>query len=455
MQATVNLIYLSKLCLIVALGGFLFGFDTAVISGTISQVKEQFSLDAVTSGWYVSCALAGSIAGVITAGLLSDKYGRRKMLIVAALLFSISALGCIIAPDFNWLVASRFIGGIGVGFASILSPMYISEVAPANLRGRLVSLYQLAITVGILVAYFSNAYLLNFRVSDSFSSISFFQDSWRLMLGAEFVPAVIFCALLFFVPRSPRWLIQKNLHVEARSVLQNISPKSNADEEISIIEKSIGEVKSSWSDLFSANVKVALLAGVTLSLFVQFSGINAIIYYGPEIFERAGFELSDALGGQVSIGIVNVLFTLLAIYKIDFWGRKKLLVVGSVGVIGSLLVIAALFAFEVNQGWLLITFLLIFIASFAFALGPVNWVVLSEIFPNRVRAKAMAVASMSIWLGTLMVGQLFPLMLEKLGSGGTFLAFAVICTPLLFITLKLLPETKGKSLEEIERLWSD
>jgi len=453
MQSNVNLVYLSKLCIIVALGGFLFGFDTAVISGTISLVTDQFSLDAVSLGWFVSCALAGSIFGVITAGLLSDKYGRRNMLIVAAILFFISALGCAISTDYNWLVISRFVGGVGVGFASILSPMYISEIAPAHLRGRLVSLYQLAITVGILIAYFSNSYLLNLHSTANLPETLFFSDSWRMMLGAEVIPALVFCVLLFFVPKSPRWLVQKGLHDEAKTVLQKISNEENVDKQLTEIEGSIQHESGTWSELFSSGVRMALLAGVLLSLFVQFSGINAIMYYGPEIFERAGFSLSDALGDQIIIGVVNVLFTLLAIYKIDDWGRKKLLLVGSIGVISSLLVIAALFIFDINQGGLLLGFLLFFIASFAFALGPVNWVILSEIFPNRIRARAMATASMSVWIGTLLVSQLFPLMLDSLGTGGTFLAFALICTPLLIVTLKLLPETKGKSLEEIEQLW--
>ena len=454
-QTHLNTVYLSKLCFIVALGGFLFGFDTAVISGTISLVTDQFSLDAVTSGLYVSCALAGCMLGVVTAGLLSDRFGRKKMLIISGVLFLLSALGCMVASNFDWLIISRFIGGIAVGFASILSPMYISEISPAHMRGRLVSLYQLAITIGILTAYFSNSFLLNLHETIILPQSIIFTDPWRMMLGAELVPALCFIVLLFFVPRSPRWLIQQNFRSEAQKVLQKIANKTDVDYQISEIEASLKHETGGFKELVSLKVRRALFVGIILSLFVQFSGINAIIFYGPDIFERAGFTLSDALGGQVSIGVVNVLFTLLAIYKIDDWGRKKLLLIGSIGVITSLLVIALLFWLELDQAWLLISFLLIFIASFACALGPVNWVILSEIFPNKVRSKAMAVASLSVWFGTMLVGQFFPIMIEKFGSSGTFLAFAIISMPLLIIIMKLLPETKDKTLEEIERLWDN
>ncbi|WP_231426925.1 sugar porter family MFS transporter [Pedobacter sp. Leaf250] len=449
--------YLYLVCLVAALGGFLFGFDTAVISGTISLVKGDFGLDAVSEGWFVSCALLGCIVGVSVSGKLSDRYGRKIVMILSAFLFLISAIGCMYATSFSGLIIFRLVGGIGIGVASMVSPLYISEFAPSRLRGTMVSLYQLALTIGIVAAYFSNAYLAD-HAGDHFdgsqSARIFSEEVWRAMLGLGGVPALIFLISLFLVPESPRWLLIKGKTDLAEKILIKIDGEPAARREVNaFLSQNENDADESLKTLFKPVYRKALWIGLLLPFLSQVCGINAVIYYGPRILEQAGFTLNNALGGQVTIGLINVIFTFVAIFTVDKWGRKPLLYIGIGGAVISLIIIGILFQLGVISGpWILI-FILAFIACFAFSFGPVCWVVIGEIFPNGIRGKAMSLATLTLWIGNFFVGQLTPLMLEGLGSAWTFWIFAICCSPALYLTWKLIPETKGRSLEEIDAHW--
>ncbi len=454
-----NKAYLLFITLAAALGGFLFGYDTAVISGTIGFVKFQFGLSTAMEGWFVSSALVGCITGVAFAGELSDRFGRKRSLIFSGLMFSISVVGCALSASNTELIIFRMIGGIGVGIASMLSPLYISEVSPARIRGRMVALYQFAITIGILCAYFANAIMLN--LSESLTSLNpsgiwhklLVEEVWRGMFGTELIPAILFFLVMFFVPSSPRWLVSKDRKEEAGRILERINDREFAQRELASIQEAVSkEEKGSWSVLFQKGIRVALFAGMGLAILSQFTGINAIIYYGPRIMEEAGIQLSNALGGQVIIGIVNVVATLVAIMRIDKYGRKKLMLGGITGMFISLIVVGFLFLSGHTQGVLLLIFILTFIASFAIGYGPVIWVLLSEIYPTRVRGRAMSVATLTLWVGTAIVGQVVPWMLDVLTPAVTFFIFALCCIPVPFI-LRKIPETKGLSLEEIENSW--
>lgn len=450
--------YLFGLAIVAAMGGFLFGYDTAIISGTLSFVKTQFSLNSIAEGWYVSSAIVGCILGVAGAGFLSDKFGRKLSLLLAAFLFFVSALGCAITPSQSFLIVARLIGGMGVGIASMLSPLYISEISPPRIRGRLVALYQFAITLGILFAYFANSWLVNRSVSGDLAYTGimdtiFVSEVWRGMLGSETIPALLFFILVLMIPESPRWLTLKGQEVKARYVLTRVNGSQKAKAEIESIKATIGEKAESLKVMAKKGYLFPLIIGAALALLTQVSGINAIIYYGPSILNEAGFKLSDALGGQVIIGITNVVFTLIAIWKIDQIGRRPLLIFGVSGILVFLITIGFLFFFGVDSGYLLLVFILLFIACFAFSYGPVIWVLLAEIYPTRYRGRAMSVATLTLWVGTTFVGQMTPWFLENLKPHGTFWLFALMTLPALYISIKLLPETKGKTLEEIEKFW--
>lgn len=449
--------YLIFIALTAAFGGFLFGYDTAVISGTISLVKQQFLLSTLMEGWFVSSALVGCILGVILAGEMSDRFGRKASLIVSGLLFCASAFGCALCGSHTELILFRLVGGLGIGIASMLSPMYISEVSPAHIRGRMVALYQLAICLGIVAAYFVNAWLMNISSGASASAglwhKLFVSEVWRAMFGASAIPALFFFVAMFFVPESPRWFAAKGNDEKASHILFKINGKEVAKKELSSIKEALQkEENGSWKVLFHPGIRIAMFAGIVLSLLSQFTGINAIIYYGPRIMEEAGLKLSDALGGQVVIGLVNALATVFAIWKIDQYGRKKLLNLGITGMFFALLAVGFLFLIHKTEGIWLLALIIIYIAFFAISYGPVIWVLLSEIYPTKVRGRAMSVATLMLWVGTAIIGQVVPWMLETLTPAVTFFIFALCCIPVP-LTLRLIPETKGKSLENIEKAW--
>lgn len=453
--------YLLLVCFVAALGGFLFGFDTAVISGVVTFVKGEFSMSAAMEGWFVSSALLGCIIGVAAAGKLSDSFGRKKVMLLSAVLFTVSAVGCMLSGSESLLVGYRILGGLGIGVASMVSPLYISEFSPAHLRGRMVTLYQLAITIGILSAYFSNAWLLGLSTRGTVGAGAgggFWHwivqaHVWRAMLGMGVIPAMLFLICLFFIPESPRWLLMMHRDEKAKKLLGKVNDPETALVEARNISASFIHEKKDFKELLSPVYRTALVIGLLLPFLSQLSGINAVIYYGPRILDEAGFTLGNAFGGQVTIGLINVFFTFVAIFTVDKWGRKPLLYLGVSLAIVALVTIGVLFKLQVTEGPWILLMILVYIASFAFSFGPVCWVIIGEIFPTSVRGRAMGLATLSLWVANFFVGQLTPMMLDGVGPAGTFWVFAVLSAPTLWLTWKLIPETKGKSLEEIETYW--
>ena len=450
--------YVVFLAVVAAIGGILFGYDTAVISGTTEIVKMQFGLSTGGDGWYVGCALIGSIAGVLVAGMLSDFLGRKKTMLISALLFSISAIGCAVCGDFAQLVIFRIVGGVGIGIVSIVSPIYISEVAPAHVRGTMVSFYQLFITIGFLLAYLVNYLILKGATLDSadpaLGARMFNNEYWRGMLGCETIPDLLFLLVIFFIPESPRWLIVKGQDGRAAEILQRIyGSEAEAAEGMAATKASIaGEVKTEWKVLLEPGILFAVLIGSAIAILGQFMGVNAVLYYGPKIFADAGFE--DPLFSTVLVGVVNMLTTVIALLIIDKVGRKKLVWWGVGGMIFCLLMIGLYFlpATNLPTGFML-TFFLLYVFCTAISISAVVFVLLSEMYPNRVRGLAMSIAGFALWVGTYLIGQLTPWMLENLTPAGTFFLFAFMCLPYLWIMYRHVPDTTGKSLEEIEQYW--
>ncbi len=436
-----NSAFLILASVVAALGGLLFGFDTAVISGTTPFIQPFFHLNDVGLGWTVSSLLIGCIVGVMIAGRPGDLFGRRRTLMVAALLFVVSAIGSALSGELWVFITFRFFGGIAVGTASMLSPMYISEISPGARRGALVSLNQLAIVIGILIAFFSNYLLVGVGV-----------DNWRWMLSVMGLPALLFFFSLLFVPASPRWLVQKGKTKEAFDVLSRINGEDQAKLELKDIEESIAKEVGTYREVFSKELRPILLIGVLLAIFQQMTGINSIMYYAPIIFQKIGNGTSSALMQTIAVGAVNLTFTIVSLKLIDRWGRKPLLIVGAIGMVISLGVISIAFFMHHYEGYLILVFILLFIASFAVSIGPVAWVVIAEIFPNKLRSKAMSVAIVTLWTFTFLVSLTFPIILDRLGGGAAFAIFGVMCLLLLFYVIFKLPETKGKSLEELERV---
>lgn len=443
---------------IAAIGGFLFGFDMAVISGVLPLMQQQFSLDPSQEGWLVSSALVGCIVGVAASGGLGDRLGRKKLLIAAGFLFLLSAIGSALFSSFGSIIWARIFGGLGVGVASNIVPLYLSEIAPANKRGRYVTFYQLAVTVGILTAYLSNYGILTLAgnaVSDTGSIIEYLFDTeaWRGMFLVEALPAFLFIVGLAFVPESPRWLIQKGKTIQGRAILYQIADQDEADRNATIIEQHTNKRMGSYRDLLAPEMRRPLVLGLLLPLFSQFCGINAIIYYGPTILTNAGISLSNSFQSQIIFGMANMLFTFIAIWKVDQLGRRPLYLAGTAVASFSLL-LTGLFFFipDVSGLWILITVSL-FLASFAFSIGPLKFVVASEIFPTHIRARALGLSIMVMWVADAIIGQITAIMLREIGISYTFLFFAFFCVIAFFTVYRLLPETKGKSLEEIEAFW--
>ena len=466
MKTKANMGYVVFLSVVAAIGGILFGYDTAVISGTTDIVAGQFSLDDLAKGWYVGCALIGSIIGVLVAGMTSDFLGRKKTMLVSAFMFSISAIGCAVCADLTQLVVFRMIGGFGIGVVSVVSPAYISEVAVPEKRGMLVSLYQLAITVGFLLAYLVNYLVLKsadtslvaadtaVRAADSLQVRMFNSEYWRGMLGYETIPDLLFLIVIIFIPESPRWLIVKGRYDKASLVLSRIYPaKEDVAAQMDLTKASIaGEVKSEWKSLLEPGILTAVLLGSAIAILGQFMGVNAVLYYGPEIFKDAGFE--DPLFSTVLVGVVNMLTTVIALLIIDRVGRKQLVYWGVSGMIVCLLCIAVYFLPATNlPTWFMLTFFLLYVFCTAISISAVIFVLLGEMYPNRVRGLAMSIAGFALWVGTYLIGQLTPWMLSNLTPAGTFFLFAFMCLPYLWIMWRKIPETTGKTLEEIEEFW--
>ena len=431
--------YLVKSTVVAALGGLLFGFDTAVISGTTHALTELYHLTPFTLGVTVTSALVGTIIGAMTAGFPGDAYGRRDSLRILAVFYLVSALGCGFAWNWNALVFFRFIGGLGIGGSSVLGPMYIAEISPAKWRGRLVGFFQFNVVFGILLAYLSN-YLVSLAVPGP--------AEWRWKLGIAAVPAALFLVMLFGIPRSPRWLVKKGRIDEARQVLQ-LTGEENYEQELQDIIVSIDAEHVTEDRLFAWKYRLPIFLAVTIGMFNQLSGINAILYYLNDIFASAGFSQVSSDIQAVAIGATNLLFTMVAMTVIDRLGRKKMLLAGSVGTAVCLAGVAAVFLTHRHES-LLVWFLVGFIAFFAFSQGAVIWVYLGEVFPNRIRAKGQSLGSFSHWFmnGAISLG--FPLMAAKSG-GYPFVFFSAMMVLQFFVVLFLYPETKGISLEEMQR----
>lgn len=460
----INLRYMAFLSVVAALGGFLFGYDTAVISGTISQVSAQFGLGDIEQGWYVGCALTGSILGVMAAGWLSDRFGRRNVMLLSAVLFTVSAVGCALSADVGQLAFYRIVGGVGIGVVSIVSPLYISEVSAAQYRGRLVALYQLAITVGFLGAYLVNFGLLHFahggaeRLTSAALYKIFGAESWRGMLGVETLPALLFFIAIFFIPESPRWLILKRRDAKARRTLRRVFRSETAAERQLAETKTVvqNETRSEWTTILRPGIRKAVGIGAAIAILGQFMGVNAVLYYGPTIFENNGLSGGDSLFYQVMVGLANLVATVIAVLIIDRVGRKKLIYYGVTAMIVFLLLTAFYFLQGKALGLpdvLLLVFFMAYIFSTAISISAVIFVLLSEMYPTKVRGLAMSVAGLSLWVGTFLIGQLTPWLLSRLTPPGTFILFALMCIPYMLIMWKLVPETTGKSLEAIERYW--
>jgi sugar porter (SP) family MFS transporter len=428
--------------IVVALGGFLFGFDTAVISGAEQSIQAYWSLNPVEHGLTVSIALIGTIIGSLTGSIPSDRLGRRNTLMIIAALYLVSSLGTAFATDWYFFLLFRLLGGLGVGASSVTAPVYISEIAPAAKRGRLVALFQFNVVFGILLSYFSN-YLIG---EDG-------ETAWRWMLGVQAFPSLLFLILLQLVPESPRWLILKKGKVdEARAVLQIVNP-DNYEAEIESIKnnKPPENASRNASQLLSRKYRFPVFLAVAFAVFNQVSGINAIIYYAPRIFEMTGLGRTSSLLSTVGIGAVNFIFTLIAINFIDRIGRKTLMLIGSIGLIATLGLVAQAFYSNNFSGWAVTVYLLVYIAFFAFSQGAVIWVFIAEIFPNQVRAKGQTLGSFTHWVMAALIAFSFPMLAEKLGGGNTFLFFSIMMVLQLVFVWKVMPETKGKSLEQIER----
>lgn len=446
--------YLLLISLVSAMGGLLFGYDWVVIGGAKPFYEVFFNItdSPAIQGWVMGSAILGCLIGVMVSGSLSDKYGRKPLLTCASLIFIASAIGTGLVDNINWFVFYRIFGGIGIGIASNLSPMYIAEVSPGDKRGRFVSIYQLTVVLGILSAQIANWLIADPVVpgEDILTSWNG-QMGWRWMFWAEIVPAALFFILVFFIPESPRWLATQGRFDKVNVILSKIGGEKYAAEEMKGIRATVGEneEKVSFKMLFKGKIPKILLIGIVIAVFQQWCGINVIFNYAQEIFSAAGYGVSDILFNIVVTGVTNVIFTFVGMYTVDKLGRRGLMIIGSVGLACIYAIMGACYYFEIS-GIAVLIMVVAAIACYAMTLGPVAWVVISEIFPNRIRGMAMAVSTFALWAACFVLTYTFPLLNTALGAYGTFWLYGLICLLGFLFIKKYLPETKGKSLEEIE-----
>lgn len=471
-------LYLMVVCFITTIGGFLFGYDTAIISGCNTFLQAHFQLGADGLGWVASSALLGTIAGCLISGVLADGIGRKKALIIASFCLTVSALGSMLPPmflgnpkgfvwfttdvhaAFNALIIARIIGGIGVGITAAVAPVYISELTLPDNRGKMVSIYQLSITLGILLAFLVDWMLLSYagtaagvittEAESGFLHWAFVQEIWRGMFGTEIPIAMLFFGLLFLTPESPRWLVARGREAEALSVLKRVGGDKVAATEIHDIRENLKEEKGGIKELFASHLRVPLMIGVLLPMFSHLSGIAAIMYFAPNILNEVIQSVESAFLGAVLVGAVNSAFTFVAITQIDRYGRRKLLLIGVTGAFFSLAGVGVMFAMGSK---LVIIPLLCYVASFAFSYGPVVWTIIGEIFPTRIRGAAAALGTLSLMITGFVITLTNPLLIEKISAAGTFFLYAALTIPAILFIWKYVPETKGKTLEEIEKIW--
>jgi len=427
-----------------ALGGMLFGYDIGVISGAILFIKKQFSLSSSMEEIVVSSVLLGSLIGAAAGGALADRLGRRRLSIATAFVFCLGAAGAALAPDTAWLITARVVAGVAIGVASFVSPLYISEIAPVDIRGKLVSINQVALTSGIVISY-----LIDYAFAPS--------EDWRWMFALAVIPAAAFGIGLFFIPDSPRWLAGRGHLDQAREVLKKIRSPEQMESEVNEIQSSVSQQKGDWSELFSKLLRSAMVVGIGLAIAQQITGINTVIYYAPTIFKFAGLSsASAAILASVGVGVINVVLTVVAMQLIDRVGRRPLLLISLAGMALSLFVLGGAFLlpqFKSVLGWIAVGSLMTYVGFFAVGLGPVFWLILSEIYPLRIRGRAMSVGTAANWLSNLIVALTFLTLTKVIGKPGTFWLYAAVTVGAWFFAWFLVPETKGKTLEQIEAHW--
>ena len=460
--AEVNLRYLVPICLVATVGGLLFGFDTGVISGAIEPLTARFGLGNFMKGWVSGCVLTGCAAGVLLVGPLSDRFGRKPALFLAALMFIASAVGTSLAPQIWVFIGFRFIGGLGIGIASISTPMYIAEITPAQIRGRMVAVNQIAVVGGITATSFVNYFIAQGRDQQWL-----IDTGWRWMFATGLAPALVFCVLLVPIPESPRWLIEMKRDGAAKAVLSRVGGAAFAEDESSSIKAAISQEEGTWAALFSHQLRRPLLLGIALAVLQQVTGINVFMYFGATIFRSlsASTGVDAGLLQQVVINGAGILFTVVAIATVDRWGRRPLMIVGTVGMGASLLAMGAMAQRMSDAGsgsaWMLL-FIVLYIAAFGLSVGPVTWVILSEIFPTAVRGRALGLATFFLWVADYAVTQTFPMMDAKgqwlvrhFNHAFPFYLYAAFCAALVGVVWRFVPETKGRTLEQIELGWGE
>ncbi len=437
-------LYVLFLAVVAAISGFLFGFDTAVINGVLLFLRHQFSLSNLETEVAASALLLGCLFGAAGASLTGDRLGRRKSLLIAAILFAVSTVGAALANSVLVFSIGRFLGGLAIGLASVLTPVYIAEVAPARSRGRLVSMNQLAIVVGILAAYV---------VSWGLAGLG--DSSWRWMLGVAAVPALAFFLGLLFIPESPRWLIGNQQREKGRRILARIYGPEEADRQVQLVEEASSGEQGTWGEVFSRPMRRPLTIALGLAILCQITGINTVLYYGSILISEHvhGESAGAALMANVIIGCTNLICTLIALRCLDRWGRRTMLLTGSAGMTVALILFVAAYRIHGVSPLLVLACVLGYTGFFAFAMGPIPWVVISEIFPNKIRGRAASIATSTLWTGTLIVTFTFLSLIHALGVSGTFAIYAVLCVVTFVFIWKMVPETQGKTLEQIQREW--
>lgn len=455
-QTKLHMGYVWTICLVAACGGLLFGYDWVVIGGAKPFYEAYFSItDPAQSGWAMSSALAGCVFGALISGWCADRFGRKLPLMLSAILFTASAWGTAMATNFDMFIVYRIVGGVGIGLASALSPMYIAEVSPAEKRGKFVAINQLTIVIGVLAAQ-----LINLLIAEPVAASATMQQitqtwngqvGWRWMFGAELVPAVAFLVLMFFVPESPRWLARAGKNERAHQMLKRIGNQSYADETLKEIQQTLNQdnQKVSWSALWQPQVKPIIIIGMVLAVFQQWCGINVIFNYAQEIFASAGFDINSTLKSIVATGLINLIFTIAVLPLVDKIGRRRLMLIGAAGLTVIYALIGAAYGLGI-MGLPVLILVLAAIAIYALTLAPVTWVLLSEIFPNRVRGLAMSLATLALWVACFLLTYTFPLLNASLGAAGSFLLYGAICAAGFIYVRRYVPETKGVSLEVLE-----
>ena len=463
-----NWSYLLPICLVATLGGLLFGYDTGVISGAIEPLTAKFALSDFMKGWASGCVLIGCAAGVLLVGPLSDRFGRKLAMFLAALMFLASAIGTAVPNDIVTFIIFRIIGGIGIGIASISTPMYIAEITPAHIRGRLVAVNQIAIVGGIAATAFINYFIAHAHGDPALPANQawLIETGWRWMFGTGIVPAVLFALLLIPIPESPRWLIERRREDQARQILEKVGGAEFAQTEFNSIKSALSSEQGTWGELFSARLRLPLFIGVALAILQQVTGINVFLYFGATIFKTmsANTGVDAGLLTQIIINGACVLFTVIAIATVDKWGRRPLMLIGAAGMGVSLVAMGVMAQVGVDpaaaSNWMLL-FIILYIACFGLSVGPVVWVILAEIFPTAVRGRALGLATFFLWTADYVVTQTFPMMdakdswfVAKFNHAFPFYVYAFFCLTLILLVWRLVPETKGRSLEEIERDWA-